>query len=85
MNNHLSPTSVFAEHMQGWEISNILMMALPYIANRLRWKSFVVFMDRLVTGNFSSELAIMPLCNTQFFNHETFSPRTILHSIAKML
>ena len=30
---------------------------VPYIANRLRWKSFAVFMDRLVLQNFSSEIA----------------------------
>ena len=31
--------------------------AIPYIANRSRWKSFVVFVDRLVPQNFPSEIA----------------------------
>ena len=30
---------------------------IPYIANRSRWKSFVVFMDGSVLQNFSSETA----------------------------
>ena len=60
------------------------------IANCLRWKSCAVFVNRSVMRNFSSELVIMPLCNTQdyhatackyfpvnyslFFNCKTFPP-----------
>ena len=29
----------------------------PYIANHSRWKSFAIFVDRLVPQNFSSEIA----------------------------
>ena len=40
------------------------------ILNCSRWKSFAVavFIDQPVTQNFSSELVILPLCNTQDYH-----------------
>ena len=56
------------------------------IANCLRWKSCAVFVNRSVMRNFSSELVIMPLCNTQDY-HATaniFQWITVYFSTAKL-